>query len=73
MSQLHHNRGAGSALYVWLVAQYHFQLYYINPRFIFTLWAEQREFYKDGIGVNLCPCPVPADRAWYPAGVVLIL
>ena len=73
MSQLHHNRGAGSALHVWLVAQYHFQLYYINPRFIFTLWAEQWKFYKDGIGVYLRPCPVPTDRAWYPAGIGFIL
>lgn len=73
MSQLHHNWGAGSALYVWLVAQHHVQLYYVNSCFSSALRAEQRESYKDGICVNLCPGSVLANGAWNPIGSTIIL
>ncbi len=34
-----------SALSVWLVAQYHFQLYHVDPDLLFALGAIEREIY----------------------------
>ena len=65
-SQLHHNWGAGSALHVWLFAQYHFQLHHVNSSFFFTLWAKQGEFYKHGVCVYFCSRSASTDWTRQP-------
>ena len=35
-------------LYIWLLAQYHFQLYNVNSCFLSALGAEKRKLHKDG-------------------------
>lgn len=54
-------------------AQYHFQLYYINHNFLLALGAIKREFYKNGICVNLCSCFPTADRTMNPERILSIV
>ena len=63
--------GAGSVLYIWLVAQYHFQLYNINSCFLSAFGTEQRKLYEDGICIYLCPGFSPACRARHPTGKLI--
>ena len=59
---------AGSVLYIWLVAQYYFQLYNVNSCFLSALGTVKRKSYKDGIFIYLCPGFIPAYRTWNPTG-----
>ncbi len=59
-----------SASCVWLVAQYHFQLYHIDPDFLFALGAIEREIYQDRILRYFCPCFAPANRTVNPMRIV---
>ena len=58
-------------LYIWLVAQYHFQLYNVNSCFLSAFGTEQRKLYEDGICIYLCPGFIPAYRARHPTGKLI--
>ena len=65
---------AGSALSAsGSFAQYHFQLYDINPYFLLALRAVQRKFHKDSILIHLRSCFTSADWTMNPQRVFLIV
>ncbi len=51
---------------IWLFAQRHFQLYYVDPGFFSAFGAVEREVQQNRVGIHLCSRFPIADRAGYP-------
>ena len=58
---------------IWLFAQRHFQLYYVDPGFFSAFGAVEREVQQDRIEIHLCSRFSIADRAWDPLPTALFV
>ena len=60
-------------LCVWLVAYDHFQLYHVDPDFLFALRTKQREFYQNRIVIHFGSSFATTDWAANPPRTVYLI
>ena len=60
-------------LCIWLFAQRHFQLYYVDSGFFSAFGAVEREVQQDRICIYLCSRFSIANRTGYPLSTALFV